>query len=123
MKKSVAYKKIVYVYSTISSIVNEVIRTISIYFYEKISSAQKCKSTKNQLTKQNKQMTNNRGNDFSRTKTSKRVKIVCFAFLEKIEIVLITSLPILLTCTPINPPIENLFAHAYVHDKSEGVFT
>ena len=61
--------------------------------------------------------------DFSRTKTSKRVKIVCFAFLEKIEMVLITSLPILLTCTPINPPIENLFAHAYVHDKSEGVFT
>ena len=32
-----------------------------------------------------------------------------------LEIVLIASYTLLLTCTPINPPIENLFAHIYFH--------
>ena len=39
----------------VSTIVDKAIRTISslfIFFYEKISSVQKCKSNKNQLTKQ-----------------------------------------------------------------------
>ena len=39
------------------------------------------KSSKKQLTKQKQGKTkNNKGNNFSRTKTSKRVKIACFAF-------------------------------------------
>ena len=37
-------------------------------------------------------------------------------------IVTITSFAILLMCIPINPPIENLFSHVYVHDKSAGFF-
>ena len=32
-----------------------------------------------------------------------------------LEIVLITSFTILLMCTPINPPIENLFVHTYFY--------
>ena len=38
-----------------------------------------------------------------------------------LQIVLITSFTILLTCTPINSPIENLFAHAY--DNLQDFFT
>ena len=34
---------------------------------------------------------------------------------KKNEIVLMTSFTILLTCTPINPPIENLFVHIYFY--------
>ena len=38
----------------------------------------------------------------------------------RFEIVLITSFTILLTYPPFNSPIENLFAYAYVYDKSTG---
>ena len=37
-------------------------------------------------------------------------------------IVTINSFTILLMCIHISPPIENLFSHAYVHDKSAGLF-
>ena len=59
------------------------------------------------------------------------MKAVCFAFwcffyaqnffVKKIiwlEFVLITSFTILLTCTPINPPIENLFVGIYFYLRS-----
>ena len=59
---------------------------------------------------------------FSCTKTSKREKIDYFGFLKKIQIVLITSFTILMTCTLINSPIENLFAHTYVHDNPQDFF-
>ena len=36
-------------------------------------------------------------------------------FVKKIEIVLISSFTILQTCTPINPPIENLFVGTYFY--------
>ena len=64
--------------------------TISIS-YEKILSTQKRESSKNQKQKQ--ATKNNKGNRFSYPKTTKRGKIVCFAFFKKIEIVLITILP------------------------------
>ena len=66
----------------VNSIVNEVIRIISglLFFYEKILNAQKCKSSQNQLTKKNKRTKNNKGNNFLLTKTSKRQRIVYFAF-------------------------------------------
>ena len=66
-----------------SSIVNEVIRTISIFFYEKILSAQKRKSSKNQLTKQKQVNKKQQRLQFFGHKTSKRRNIVCFAFLKK----------------------------------------
>ena len=68
---------------------------------------------------------------FARTKTSKRVEIVCFGFWcflyaqnlfakkktkkNWLEIVLISSFTIPLTCTPINSPIENLSVHNYFY--------
>ena len=80
------------------------------FFYQKISSTQKHKLSKNQLSK------NNKGNGLLRTETSKRGKIVCFAFwcffyaqiflVEKqkksLEIVLITSFTIQLVFTNFN---------------------
>ena len=67
-----------------SSIVFEVIRAILgqfiIFFYEKTSATQKRKSSKNNLQNKIKQTKNNKGNNFSGTRSSKRVKIVCFAF-------------------------------------------
>ena len=36
-------------------------------------------------------------------------------FVKKIEIFLITSFTILLTCTPVNPPMESLFVHTSFH--------
>ena len=80
------------------------------FFYEKMSSTQKHKLSKNQLTK------NNKGNGLLRTETSKRGKIVCFAFwcffytqiffVEKqkksLEIVLIASFTIQLVFTNFN---------------------
>ena len=46
---------------------------------------------------------------FVRLKSFRKKKINC------LEIVLITSYTKLLTCTPINPPIENLFVRAYFY--------
>ena len=72
--------------AVVSSIVYEVIRTISslfmflffVFFYEKILSAQKHVTSKNQLTKQKQGNTKQqRQQYFARTKTSKRAKIVC----------------------------------------------
>ena len=96
-----------------SSILNEAIRTLSSQFivsYEKILSAGKRKSSQNQPTKQkpvNKKQQSQQL--FARTKTSKRVEIVCFGFwcflyaknlfvkiINWLEIGLITSLTILL---------------------------
>ena len=88
--------------TNISSIVNEVIRTISsqfIFFYE---NAQIRKSNQNQLTKQkqaNKKQ--QRQQFFERTKASKRVKVVCFAFLCA-QNLFVTSFTILLRYTPTN---------------------
>ena len=62
----------------------EVIRTILglfIFFYKKILSGQKRKSNHNQLTKQKyANIKQQRQQFFAHTKTSKRVKIFCFAF-------------------------------------------
>ena len=68
-----------------SSAVFEVIRTISsqfIFLYEKPLNAQKHKSSKKQRTK------NNKGSVFSRTKMSKKGKIVCFAFAKKLKLLI-----------------------------------
>ena len=64
----------------VSSIVNEAINTISIFFYEKILNAQNRKSTQNQLQNKIKRTKNNKGNNFSRRKTSKSQEIGYFVF-------------------------------------------
>ena len=109
-----------------SSIVNEVVRTISslsLFFLRKYF---ECTKTRHKQKPTNKTKTSKHRRTkttiFTDTKTSKRVKIVCFAlwyifcvqniFVKKInrlEIVLITSFTMLLMCTPINPPTKNLF--------------
>ena len=72
---------------------------------------------------------NKKGNNFLRTKTSKIGKMVCLHFdaffyvqnlflkqkINRFEIVLITSYTILLTCTPIYPPMQNLFVCIYFY--------
>ena len=72
----------------VSTVVNEAVKAISIqsnsFLFskkKKILSAQKRKSNQNQPTKQKwaKKKENNKGNSFSGTKTSKKVKIVSFA--------------------------------------------
>ena len=55
----------------------------SLFFYEKISRAQKHKSSQNQPAKQKQANKNKKGNNLSHRKTSERVKIICFAFLKK----------------------------------------
>ena len=71
----------------VSSVVFEVIRTISSLFIifvvvcEKILSPQKRKSNQSQLTKQTQEnKKQQKQHVFARTKTSKRVKVVCFVF-------------------------------------------
>ena len=54
-----------------------------LFFYEKISRVQKGKSSENQPTKQEEANKNNKGRNFLCRKTSKMVKIVCFAILKK----------------------------------------
>ena len=54
-----------------------------LFFYEKISRVQKSKSSENQPTKQEQANKNNKGRNFLCRKTSKMVKIVCFAILKK----------------------------------------
>ena len=88
-----------------------------------------CERTKTQIkpkpTKKNKnkQTKNNKVKNFLHTETSKMVKVVYFAFWwffyaqnfygkkksNRLETALITSLTILVTCTPINPSIESFF--------------
>ena len=69
-------------------------------FYKKILRAQKhARANINQKNKI-KQTLNNKGNNFSRRKTSKKVKVVCFTFLKKIKILLIVSFTILLSPVP-----------------------
>ena len=69
-----------------SRMVNEVIKPLSswlmfLFFLGKDFSTQKHKSNQSQPEKQNNmRIKNNKGNTFSRTKTSKKVKIVYFAF-------------------------------------------
>ena len=80
-------------------------------------------TSKNQLTKQKQASTKQqRQQFFARTKTSNFLfTFGCFfhaqnLFVKKInrlEIVLVTSNTILLTCTPINHLIKNLFARIY----------
>ena len=66
----------------VSSIVNESIRTISVFF-EKTLSTQKCKSSKNQLKKQKQANKIQQRQQFFAHKTSERRKIICFALLKK----------------------------------------
>ena len=62
------------------------------YFYEKFLSAQKRKSSKNQPTKQRQADKKQQKQRFFAHKNFKRGgEIVCFEFLKKIQIVLITS--------------------------------
>ena len=65
--------------------------------------------TKTNQQNKNKRTKNNKGNNFSRGKTSKRVKIVCFVFLKKIEIVLIASFTVLLNYAVSTLPLSNYF--------------
>ena len=69
--------------------------------------AQKRKSSQNQPTKQKQANKSNKGNNPSRRETSRRVKIVCFAFSQKTEIVLIASFTILLNWTVNNQGIDD----------------
>ena len=83
-------------------------------FYEKILNTQKRKSNQNQLTKQKQANKKQQKQQLlARTKSSKRVKIVCFAFwsffytqnlfvkkINILEIVLITSPTLLLIWVP-----------------------
>ena len=74
-----------------SSAVFEVIRTISsqfIFLYEKPLNAQKHKSSKKQLTKQKQANKKQQRQRFSRTKMSKKGKIVCFAFAKKLKLLI-----------------------------------
>ena len=81
-----------------SSIINEVIRTISDLLTFLLRKNLEC--TKMQIKPKttnktkNKRTKSNKGNKFLHTKTSKRGEIVYFAFLKKIEIILITSFTI-----------------------------
>ena len=71
-----------------SSIVNEATKAISsqFFFFMKGFKRTKRKSSQNQPTKQKQANKNNKGNKFSRRKSLKRVKIVCFAFLKKLKL-------------------------------------
>ena len=96
----------------VSSIVNKVIRTISslfIFFLRKYFERKKRKSSQNQPTKQKQVNKNNKDNNFSCRNTSKRVKIICLAFLTNIEIVLIASFTILLNYAGSTLPLSNSF--------------
>ena len=89
----------------------------------------------NWQNKKKKQTLNNKGNNFSR---AQKLLIVWKLFVLRLmpflrskffrkkirrsEIVLITSFAILLRCTPINTPIENLFVYAYVNDNLQDFF-
>ena len=69
-----------------SSIVNEIIRTILIFLqknFERTKTQIKQKSTNKTKTSKKK---NNKGNNFSRRKTSKSGKVVYFEFLKKIKL-------------------------------------
>ena len=90
-----------------SSIVTRPFQTclfIFIFFYEKISPQQKHSQANINQQNKVKQTLNNKGNNFLRAETSKRVKVACFAFwcflcarnlfvkkINRLEIVLITS--------------------------------
>ena len=94
----------------------------SLFFYEKISRYKNANQTKTNQQNKNKRTTNNKGNNFLRIKSSKREKNGWFWFdlrfcsaksfrkkIDLFEIVLLISFTILMMCTPINLPIENLF--------------
>ena len=91
-----------------SSRVNEVIRTILglfiYFFYKKILSAQKCKSSQNQTTKQKQANKKQQRQQFFDHKNFQEVENCLFhvflylkSLLKKIEIVLITLFTLLLT--------------------------
>ena len=98
------------------------------FFYEKVLSAQQHLTTKNQLPKQ--KQTNKkqqRKQFFAQKNFYEGGKFIILHFgvflrskyfrkkLNRFEIVLITSNTILLTCTPSNLPIKNLFGHIYFY--------
>ena len=80
----------------VSSIVNEAINTISSQFTKRFWIHKNANQTKASQQNKNKRTKKTKGKNFSHRKTSKRVKIVCFAFLKKIGIALIASFTILL---------------------------
>ena len=51
-----------------------------LFFYEKIWRAQKHSHASNSQQNKIKQTLNNKGNNFSRAQTFKKVKVYCFAF-------------------------------------------
>ena len=99
------------------------------FFLRKDFAGTKHVTSKNQITKQNwANIKQQRQQFFARTKTSKRVKIVYFAFwcffytqrffvkkINWLEVVLRTSIRILLACTSINPSMGNLFVRTYFY--------
>ena len=105
----------------------------SLFFLRKDFERTKAQIKPKQTNKnKNKRTKNNKGNNFLLIKTSKRTKIGyfalwCFLYAQNIfvkrkinwlKIVLITSFTLLLACTPINPPFENLFVlttHIYLY--------
>ena len=85
-------------------------------------------TNQNQPTIQKQANKNNNGNHFLRIKKSERAKIGYFALwwflysqnlfakkLDWLEIFLTASFTILLTCTPINHAIDNLFVRTYFY--------
>ena len=58
----------------------EIFKPIYLSFYEQISRAKKHSQENINQQNKNKLTLNNKGNDFSRAQTSKRVKVACFAF-------------------------------------------
>ena len=67
----------------VSSIVNEVIRKISsqfIFFTKKLWTYKKVNQTKTNQQNENEQTLKHKDSNFSRTKTSKRLRVICFAF-------------------------------------------
>ena len=77
-------------------------------FTKRFRAYENANQTKTNHQNKIKRTKNNKGNNFSRRENW--LVLVWFAF-----IVLTTSFTILLTCTPINPPVENLSVRNYFY--------
>ena len=89
-------------------------------YFERTKTQIKPKPTNKTKTSEQK---TTKGTIFNAQKLLRGRKLSILSFFKKIEIVLIASFTILLTCTPINSLIKNLFAHAYVHNNLQYFFT
>ena len=122
-----------------SSIVNQFIKAISnqfvfLFFYEKVLSLQKALKHKRFLPSFSCaqktvafvafcSITFDLSVGFCLCRVFVRSKIFRKKKIKWFEIVLITPFTILLACSPLIPPIKNLFVHTYVHDNLQDFFT